>query len=58
MEYELENNGVILGTLSRRDIADELRLLTDRTNLPTDEDLESFDASMKVSSPNPFQEDD
>lgn len=58
LEYELENNGVILGTLSRRDIADELRLLVDRTNLPTDEDLESFDASMKVSPPNPFLKED
>jgi hypothetical protein len=32
LEYELEDNGVILGKISRRDIADELRSLSDRRN--------------------------
>jgi hypothetical protein len=47
LDYQLENNGAILGNISRRDIADELRLLSDRENLPTDEELDSFDVFMK-----------
>jgi hypothetical protein len=58
LEYELENDGVILGKISRRDIADELRLLSDRRNPPTDDDLASFDAFMKGPPANPFSQDD
>ena len=47
LEYELESSGAVLGKISRRDIADELRLLSDRSKSPTDEDLASFDAFMK-----------
>ncbi len=47
LDYQLENNGAILGNISRRDIADELRLLSDRKNLPTDEELDSFEVFMK-----------
>jgi hypothetical protein len=47
LDYQLENNGAILGNISRRDIADELRLLSDRKNPPTDDELASFDAFMK-----------
>lgn len=48
LEYQLEKGKVILGTISRRDIADELRALNDRTTLPTDEELAAFDAFMKL----------
>lgn len=58
LEYELENNGVVLGKISRRDIADELRLLSDRSEPPADDDLASFDAFMKGPPANPFLQDD
>ncbi len=58
LEYELENNGAILGKISRRDIADELRALSDRSNPPTDDDLASFDAFMKGPPANMFSQDD
>lgn len=51
LEYELENNGVILDKISRRDVADELRHLSQQDTPPTDEDLASFDAFMKLKGP-------
>ena len=48
LDYQLENNGVILGNISRRDIADELRALSNRTTLPSDDDLKSFDSFMEA----------
>ena len=56
LEFELENDGAIMGQISRRDIADELRALSDRSNPPSDEDLQSFDAFMKRPDMKPFEE--
>lgn len=47
LDYQIEINGAILGYISRRDIADELRAAADRSTLPTDKDLSDFDAFMK-----------
>jgi hypothetical protein len=48
LEYERESGvGVIIDAISRRDIAEELRKISDRTNPPTDEELASFDIFMK-----------
>jgi hypothetical protein len=46
IDFELENEGAIMGTISRRDIADELRIIPDLP-LPTDEDIRSFDDFMR-----------
>lgn len=48
LQYQLENGPVILDTISRRDIADELRALNDKSNIPTETDVESFDEFMKA----------
>lgn len=56
LDYQLESGRVILGTLSHRDVADAIRALTDRTDIPTDDDITSFDASMRVSDfPDPLK---
>jgi hypothetical protein len=47
LDYELETGGAVIGNISRRDIADELRATANRNNPPTDEDLELFDHFMK-----------
>jgi hypothetical protein len=47
LEYEIAYEGAILGTLSRRDIAESLRALADANNPPSEEDLASFDEFMK-----------
>lgn len=49
LQYQLESGAVILDTISRRDIADELRALCDTSNIPTEEDIASFDEFMKAS---------
>ncbi len=54
LDYELESDGAILGIISRRDIADELRAISDRSKPPTDEDIASFDMFMKGPRTNPF----
>ena len=46
LEYQMELNGVVLGTISRRDIADALRGLHQRSNVPTDDDIAEFDRFM------------
>ena len=46
IDFELENEGAILGTISRRDIADELRIIPN-LRPPTDEDIRSFDDFMR-----------
>ena len=46
IDFELENEGAIMGTISRRDIADELRMIPDLP-LPTDEDIKSFEEFMR-----------
>jgi len=54
LDYEIGTGSVILDTISRRDIADELRAIADRSHLPTNEDLASFDKFMKESPTDPF----
>ena len=49
LQYQLENGPVILDTISRRDIADELRALNDTSNIPTNEDIAFFDEFMRAS---------
>lgn len=49
LQYQLENGPVILDTISRRDIADELRALNDASKVPTEEDIASFDEFMRAS---------
>jgi hypothetical protein len=46
IDFELENEGVIQGTVSRRDIADELRNIPN-LYLPTDDEIRSFDEFMR-----------
>lgn len=53
LEYEIGYEGTILGTLSRRDIAESLRALADASNPPSEEDLASFDEFMKGPPPPP-----
>ena len=49
LQYQLENGPVILDTISRRDIADELRALNDTSTIPTEDDIASFDKFMTAS---------
>ena len=51
LEYELSNEGVILGTLNRRDIAERLRALSDASSPPSDEDIASYNEFMKATPP-------
>lgn len=46
LDYELSNSKYILGYMSRRDIADDIRAIPSLP-MPSDENLESFDAHMK-----------
>ena len=46
LDYELEAGGVSLGTINRRDVAEELRALPE-AEVPDDDDLASFDAFMR-----------
>jgi hypothetical protein len=48
IDFELENEGVILGTISRRDIADELRMIPE-LGMPTQQEIQGFDAFMRAS---------
>ncbi|MBA7478085.1 hypothetical protein ES707_13501 [subsurface metagenome] len=54
LDYQLECGRVILGQLSRRDIADQLRAMNDRSKIPTDEEIDSFDEYMEGYKGNPF----
>lgn len=47
LDYELAVGRNILGTVSRRDIADSIRALADNEDPPDDKSLASFDAFMK-----------
>jgi hypothetical protein len=46
LDFELEHEQNILGTISRRDIADDIRAIPD-IPLPTDDDIKSFDEYMR-----------
>ena len=47
LDYELENGRYSMGYVNRRDIADDIRGLLTMDELPTDEELTSFDEYMK-----------
>lgn len=47
LDYELENGVYSMGFISRRDIADELRALSDRDDVPDDETINRFDQYMR-----------
>jgi hypothetical protein len=53
LEYQMSTGLMILGNISRRDIADEMRALTERSQFPSASDLNEFDASMNPPA-NPF----
>ncbi|MCY3841104.1 MAG: hypothetical protein OXH09_21075 [Gammaproteobacteria bacterium] len=46
LDYEIELGRTSLGTINRRDIAEEIRAFP-RMDVPSDEDLASFDAFMR-----------
>ena len=52
LNYELSDNAVIWGTISRRQIADLIRGLSNRANIPTPEAIKAFDENMKRLSTN------
>ncbi|OWU68264.1 hypothetical protein ATO2_12880 [Roseovarius sp. 22II1-1F6A] len=56
LQYELEAGQVSLGTLSRRNVADGIRAFADRTDIPTIENLNSFDEYMKATIPRELAE--
>jgi hypothetical protein len=56
LDYQLERGRVILGQINRRDIADQLRAVSDRSRIPSEEDLTSFDEFMKGPMADPFDE--
>lgn len=45
LDYELAHDSVSMGTISRRDLADDLRAIPENTE-PSDEDIRSFDEFM------------
>lgn len=53
MEYEMSNGGMIIGTITRRDIAETIRLIPDAEN-PSDEALGGFRAFMNPPDIDPF----
>jgi hypothetical protein len=54
LEYQMEMGRVILGNISRRDIADDLRAISARS-IPSVDELRSFDLSMNPPA-SPFDE--
>lgn len=56
LDYQMEKGQVILGNISRRDIADELRAIT-QGNPPTASEIRQFDAFMDLDSASPFDTD-
>lgn len=47
LDYALENQAGTFGTINRRQIAESLRSMADRSNIPSDADIASFDAYIK-----------
>ena len=47
LDFQLENGKYIMGTISRRDIADELRAVDVRASPPSQDTLDKFDAYME-----------
>lgn len=56
MEYEMSNGGAIIGTVTRRDIAETIRSIPEAEN-PSDDALASFRAYMNPPDVNPFAKD-
>jgi hypothetical protein len=54
LDYEIGTGGAIIDVLNRRDIAEGLRAISDRSNPPTDADLASFAKFMKGPATDPF----
>ena len=46
LDYQIELGETVLDTISRRDIADELRNLTNRSSVQSDEEIAAFDKFM------------
>jgi hypothetical protein len=57
LDYQIERGRVILGQVSHRDIADQLRAMSDRSHIPSEDDLKSFDDFMEGPDSDPFAED-
>ena len=51
--FELENGIYSMGYISRRDIADEIRVLADEGDPPTDEMIRDFDEFMRGAKSDP-----
>jgi hypothetical protein len=49
MSYELSKGRLVLGELKRRDVADQLRAIATNRKVPSKEEIEDFDAFMKLS---------
>jgi hypothetical protein len=47
LDYELESDGMIFGTVNRRNIADSIRALSDRSKVPTDEEIANHRKTMR-----------
>lgn len=47
LDYDLENGQYSMGTINRRDIADEIRALAANDSVPSDDDIASFDEFMR-----------
>lgn len=47
LDYEIENGIYSMGTINRRDIADEIRALLADDYVPSDDDIASFDEFMR-----------
>jgi len=57
LDYELENGRYSMGYISRRDIADEIRALSQPGPLPDDEMLKEFDDFMRGVEPPSFDDE-
>jgi hypothetical protein len=55
LDYEIGTDGAIIDVVNRRDIAEGLRAIADRSNPPSDVDLASFRKFMKGPPSNPFR---
>lgn len=54
LDYQMEKGQVIIGSISRRNIADELRAMNYRSSPPTEEHNARFDAFMDADYNDPF----
>lgn len=47
MDYEMDNGAYVVGTINRRDIAEDIRLLAKDSDPPTDDEIAEFDKFMR-----------